>query len=493
MWWWKDRTRQERREQRWPLSMTLLSLSENDDFSLANACEGVFICGTTGSGKTTGSGELFATSYLNAGMGGLVLTAKADERRLWERYCRDTGRLGDLIVFSPSEKWRFNFLDHEARRAGPGGGLTENLVNLFTEVLQVAERQTGSGGREDEGYWRRAMRQMVRNCTDVLMLGPGKVSIPDLYRMVVSLPTSPSMVSDKDWQARSFAYQCLMAADRRPKSEAQRIDYGLCLDYCIQEFPALSDKTRSIIVSTFTSMVDVFQRSVLRELFCTTTNISPEAVEDGAIIVIDLPVKEFAEVGQLSQALMKYVFMRSIERRRPEANPRPVFLWVDESQLFTLQYDYLFQTTARSSRVATVYLTQNLSNYYATLGAGEEGRAVADSLLGNVVTKIFHANGDAVTNEWAANMIGRSRQFFVNASSTRQTDLASALFGVGGGQSTGGVSEVMEYEVSPQRFTTLRKGGRANSGLVDGIVFQGGRRFKATGRTWLPVTFEQRL
>jgi hypothetical protein len=427
-------------------------------------------------------------------MGGLVLTAKPDERETWERYCRETNRLGDLVVFSATGQWRFNVLNDELHRAGRGAGLTENLVNLFSEIVQVAERQVGSGGREDEGYWRRASRQLVRNCIDLLMLGPGFISFPDLYRVVVSLPDTSERAADESWKQRSFAYTCLKQADVKTNDPRRRSDLRLCADYVLEEYPALSEKTRSIIVSTFTSTIDTFQRGVLRELFSTGTNITPEAVTDGAIIVVDLPVKEYGEVGQLSQVLLKYVFMRSIERRSQGGEMRPVFLWADEAQNFTSPYDFQFQTTARSARVCTVYLTQNLSNLYATLGAGEAGKASADSLLANLNTKIIHANGDPVSNSWTAELIGRSRQFFVSANRSQSGDPLAALLGCGpAGGSSGGVNEQMEYEVPPRRFTTLRKGGVANHGLVDAIVFQGGRRFTANGKTWLPVTFQQRL
>lgn len=495
--WWSRKNRSERnaRRQRWPLSLPLLSLSSDDDFTLADATEGVFISGTTGSGKTTGSGRYLACTYLRTGMGGLVLTAKSSECDLWKGYCRETGRLADFVVFAPTSSPRFNALNDELHRAGRESGLTENLVNLFSEIVQVAERQTGSGGREDEGYWRRAMRQLVRNCIDLLMLGPGHISFTDLYRVVISLPKSLEQAADEGWKENSFAYACLKQADVKTKDRERRHDLRLCADYVLEEFAALSEKTRSIVVSTFTSTVDTFQRGTLRELFSTTTNITPDAVADGKIIVMDLPVKEFREVGQLSQVLMKYVFMQAIERRPQDRDMRPVFLWCDEAQNFTSPYDFQFQTTARSARVCTVYLTQNISNLYATLGADEAGKASVDSLLANLNTKIIHANGDPVTNTWSADLIGRSRQFFVNANRSQSGNSAmAALFGCGGDSQTGGgVSEQMEHEVPPRRFTTLRKGGVANGGLVDAIVFQGGRRFKANGKTWLPVTFQQRL
>lgn len=81
-----------RRKPCWQLSMPLLNLSSEDKFTLADACEGVQIFGATGSGKTSGSGRQLALAYLRAGMGGLALTAKPDERAVWERYCRETGR-----------------------------------------------------------------------------------------------------------------------------------------------------------------------------------------------------------------------------------------------------------------------------------------------------------------------------------------------------------------------------------------------------------------
>jgi hypothetical protein len=43
-------------------------------------------------------------------------------------------------------------------------------------------------------------------------------------------------------------------------------------------------------------------------------------------------------------------------------------------------------------------------------------------------------------------------------------------------QSAGG-SQVIEYLVQPQEFTMLRTGGKECDMQVDGIIFQGGRRW----------------
>ncbi|MEW4569542.1 type IV secretory system conjugative DNA transfer family protein [Tautonia sp. JC769] len=479
----------------WALSEPLMALSEQDPWTIADACEGTLVLGATGSGKSSGSGRTLALAFLRAGFGGMVLTAKPDERAVWEEYAREAGREGDLLVFGPDRPLRFNFIDHELNRPGVGAGLTENIVNLLSTVLEVAERGqgSGSGGREDEGYWRRAMRQLMRNLVDLLVMARGSLSIPDLYRLVVSAPTSLEETRSPEWRRGSFCWACLKEADERDKTPRQAADYGIVADYFMLEFPALSEKTRSVVVSTFTSMVDVLNRGILRDLFCGETNVTPQVVESGKVLVIDLPVKEFAEIGVFAQVLWKYAFQRSIERRDAAANPRPAFFWADEAQNFVTSYDMQFQTTARSSRVATVLLSQNLSNFYAALGGGERGRAEADSLTANLNTKIFHANGDPVTNEWAATLIGRTRQFLINGGSSYQS---AALLDLGGVRSppsiSAGVSEAYEYEVQPNAFTALRRGGHASGGLVDGIVFQGGRRFRDNGRSWLRRTFRQR-
>jgi hypothetical protein len=153
-----------------------------------------------------------------------------------------------------------------------------------------------------------------------------------------------------------------------------------------------------------------------------------------------------------------------------------------------------FQTTARASRVANVILTQSISNFYAVAdGEGQKGKAEVDSLVGNLNLKIFHGNGDSATNLWCSELIGKSRQFFYNASSGRQSeDVYSSLFGGGGGQSSGGVSEQLDYDVPPSTFLQMRNGGPANDFTVDGLLFSPVMRFGREGKNYLPVSFRQR-
>lgn len=478
----------------WELSMPLLRLLKKDFLRLSDAVCGTFITGETGGGKSSGSGFAMAMAFLKAGFGGIVLCVKNEEKSTWVRYAKLAGREKDLVIFDASCRHRYSFLDEEANRKGAGASLVEVIVQLLCTILEVAERNGGQGGREDEGYWRRAVRQLIRNLVTLLLVAKGRVTVPDLYRLVVSCPTSRDQLASEDWKKQSFCFQCLAEADQRPKTPRQRRDFELIADYFMVELCQLSDRTRSVIVSTFTSMVDVLNRDLLHDLFSTDTTVRPEDTLDGKIIVVDLPVKEFAEVGQFAGVLWKFVWQRVVERRDLSANDRPVFLFVDEFQHFLTSHDALFQTTARSSRVCTCYLTQNISNLLACLG-GDSAKAQVDSLLGNLATKIWHLNSDPVNNEWAATVVGRTRQLYMSMNATQQPSTSfSRLFSVyEDSQVSSGCSEQLDFEIQPRRFTQLRSGGPQNGFEVDALLYQGGRVFDATGKTWIPVTFDQRI
>ena len=86
-------------DKRFRLDTPLVPLSKQDRWTIADACEGTQIFGAAGSGKTSGSGQAIAKAMLRNGFGGLVLTAKPDERMLWERYAAETGRTESVLVF----------------------------------------------------------------------------------------------------------------------------------------------------------------------------------------------------------------------------------------------------------------------------------------------------------------------------------------------------------------------------------------------------------
>ena len=191
--------------------------------------------------------------------------------------------------------------------------------------------------------------------------------------------------------------------------------------------------------------------------------------------------------------------------------------WSDEAQMFMNPLDARFAETCRSSFGCSVNLVQSISALYTTMEPAQ-AKAQTDALLANLSTKIFHRNGDHVTNTWAADSIAktlvrRRGGSWSRSSSTSYGENEGSSFSLTTSpsqqSSTGGWSwgrnysrqeqvsvsgswqEQMDYEIPPQLFTTLRGGGPDNYRKVEAIVFKAGRRWKRTGRTWLDVTFRQ--
>ena len=253
----------------------------------------------------------------------------------------------------------------------------------------------------------------------------------------------------------------------------------------------------------------------MRELFCTGTTFVPEMTHEGAIIVLDLPAMVYQEAGILAQLIIKDIWQKAAQCRRVTRRTRPIFCCADEMHFFITANDARFTSTARGQRVASLYLTQNLPGLYDRVGGARPENTV-DALIGNLQTKIFHANSCVRTNQWAADMIGKGLTLRwsgganngwsygenVGSSTSYSSDDKGhgtkggnvnwgRNFGTSGGNSLS-FSEQIDYQMQPAEFTRLAKGGKVNRRRVEAVVFQGGRVFRHSRRTFLPVVFKQR-
>ncbi|HEY1848840.1 MAG TPA: TraM recognition domain-containing protein [Opitutaceae bacterium] len=462
-----------------------------DPWRIKDAFEGTIVFGATGSGKTSGSGRALATAFLSAGFGGLVLCAKPDEPELWRTYAAETGREADLVLFGRDDAWSFNFMKHEQTRPGAGAGLTENLVNLFTEVATIGESE--GAGRGGDPFWERAMRSLVRNCVDVLLMAGEPATLHAMFAVIRSAPPDAACAASGEWRETSECWRLVQAARARGLGTSWEADCHEAAAYWLEHFPALGERTRGSIVAMFSTLAESLMRGRMRELFCEGCTLRPEDVLAGRIVVVDLPVKEWSVVGRTAAVLWKYGLQKAVERRTDNASGlgRPVFLWADECQHFASRYDALFQATARSSRAATVYLTQNYPTLVAALGGDAAGRSAADALLGNLGTKIFHANSDRETNQLAADLVGRRLQRLRTFG--RGANLGLGSQASAGASSNAGVGEHMDFEIQPAELARLKKGGPEHGYATEALVFQNGRLWTATSRTWQKALFRQGL
>jgi NAD(P)-dependent dehydrogenase (short-subunit alcohol dehydrogenase family) len=473
-------------------------------WTIRQAVEGVSIMGSVGSGKSSGSGRFIALKFLQAGFGGIVLCAKSDEADSWRRYCEQIGRIDDLIVVEPDGKYHFNFLDYEAQRKASILGATQNIAQVLKTVIRSG--QDKATGKSDDVFWESALDMLIHNVVELCLIAYDTVSVERLSEIAASAPKKEGdAAKDKD----SAFHLAIQTAKERinkelkvlsstiPTRDLERMskkEYETFIlkhiplaqrlkrvdDFFIGHYRTLSDKTRSIIDFYLSGFLFLLSNEPVRSLFCNeASNFTPEDSLDGKIILLNVPVKTFHKAGRDCQILFKYIWQRAMESRNIAENNRPVFLWADEAQHFLHEYDSEFQATARSSRIATVYISQNLPNYYANMG-GEKSEHRVKSFLGTLGTKAFHSNADIETNRYASELIGEAYIEDVSVSQNigENTNLGSAK------------SYKLERMVRPEDFVRLRNGSADNDHLVEALVHLQSRTF-SSGWNHERITFRQ--
>lgn len=498
----------------WDMNMPLLNLSENDTWTLRDATSGVQIFGATGSGKSSTSGKAIAKAYLSAGFGGLVLCAKVDEAQRWLQYAKECGREKSIIHVHENGDFRFDFLNYEMTREG--GGDPENILDLFVKVVELTQGSSMSEG--ENAYFYESCKALLRSAIYICSEGYGKISLVDIYNIVSSAPTSMDEVNSDKWKAESECYKALEACNIKEKDRQKSLgekyqanpELDICARYFLSSYPRFGDRLRSSISSIFTAGADPWLRGKLRKLFCrkideinvktgkTGFYLDPDFSKEGAIYLFDYPIKS-GLTGRLSQSLYKLVWQQHFERRDLTSDGgRPCFLFVDEAQLFLTDQDQTVIQTARSNRILTVLLSQNLSNYYDTLGgaSSERGVHLTNSLLGNLATTIFHANGEE-TNSYGSKLFGQEWRYSASTSSSSSSGFSNNHGDQGGSSSSDNtsdgitVNEAQRNVIEARDFTLLRTGGEANNYKVDALIHQTGRIWNATGSNYLKVQFDQ--
>src|SRR5580698_6359830 len=176
------------------LDRPILSLSDKDELRLRDLVEGTLITGAPGSGKSSTSGKQLAFGLLRTpGMGGLVLTAKAEETQNWIAYAKACGREKDLLVFNAESGHCFDPLHYEWTRPGRGAGDLESIIDFFSTLVSIGKKEVGRGNEP-----------LMRNVIKLLDLAGEPISIASIDRVIKSLPTRPEEYEEEGWQKDSY-------------------------------------------------------------------------------------------------------------------------------------------------------------------------------------------------------------------------------------------------------------------------------------------------
>lgn len=465
--------------------------NDADVWRIRDACEGVLIFGAVGSGKTSGSGSAIARAYLQAGFGGLVLTAKPDEARRWVRMCQESGRAVDCVHVTPGSGHRLNILQYETQRPGDRMAVTDDLITLFRCILDVITRDKGGKGTNDD-FWTRATNQLMRKLFDLFLLAGEPLAMDRFVRFMNLAPQD----NNTDWtKIKLFADLIQRASANAAKgSEADRRIFQEVFEYWTQDLPRVTEATRSGIVTGFSAMADSLSGRGIYEMMATGTNITPEMILSGLVVILDVPLKGNVQGGLMVQAIWKLLFQQAAERRADKGLPsaRPAFLWEDEGHMFFSKNDVDFQPTARDIRAPHVIMSQNMHNF---LQQGHDTHAM-NAVFSAMNTCIFHCNGDLETNRWSSQRIGEVKKLKLTTDGLfrhlKDKDIKffedrrpEEMENVG----TMKVIEETKAALRPEDFMKLKRGGE---GTCEAVVLWLAHQFAVNqSRNFCVVTFEQ--
>lgn len=469
------------------LDHPIISLSDTDIVTLRDLCEGTVITGAPGSGKTTTAGKQLAYGLLKTpGMGGLVLTAKAEETQNWIAYAKARSREKDLIVFKAESDHCFDPLHYEWTRPGRGAGDLESIIDFFSTLVSIGKKE----GHGHDPFWERGNEQLMRNVIKLLDLAGERISIASIDRVIKSLPTRPSEHEEEVWQKDSYcAHLITSIRDRKDTlTPDQWSDLDFATQFIFNKWPAFDERPRSSLEMTWSGMGDKFLFNPFNRLFCSgKCTFTPEdTTHRGKIVICDFPLLEYGhETGRLINIIVKLIFQRAWLRRKLSESPNPVFLWQDEMQYFVTRRDNFFQQTCRGSRVAVVCLTQNILNLSEELGEQQTG-SKTKSFLGNLGLKVFLQQNEVETCNYAADQIGKEYRY-----------LESYHAGANLNHASFGASQQLLHIVEPIEFTRLVRPNSHNP-HAQAIVYKSGETFKASktaenpnGCNYLPVFFSR--
>jgi type IV secretory pathway TraG/TraD family ATPase VirD4 len=444
---------------KWQLSDKLFKFSLfSKAFSLDQAFRGIKIYGANGSGKTSGFARVIATSYLDHGFGGLVMCAKGDNDELnnWESMTRVMERSRSLIHFGPKNKEKikdkqycFNILEFIRTLTD---NKNESQANLVAVLKMISNNLQSGKLSQSDSFWDGVTDQYLTHLlTLTFSFFPMEaITFEKLNEVFKSIQTNPKEIN--------FMIKTELT------TEVQN-----AVEFFVTDFLAINEKTRSIIVAAVSSLLFKFNSGLLRDLFGGEGNIDPRWTFGGAVIVINVPTHEYQEIGKTANLIWKYAFQKACTTRKSiRGFQRPVFLWADEAQEFIHPDDAKFQAVARSSRCATVYITQNIAGLRLTLGSGAMAQDAIESIESNLLTTIFHQNVHAETNKFASNSIGTKKVKVTSRTSK----------GIWSKEVSESTVEKIEPIFSPETFTDLKAGGHTDKNIVEAIVYvPGSKRF----------------
>jgi hypothetical protein len=464
------------------LDAPLIKWTPNDYFTKRDLLRSVCIQGASGSGKTNFVGYQIAKALVNdRDIGGLILASKpVEDLQFWREVFKAAGRKSDLLIFGPESGLRFNVLDHELR-SGADAREIANLLMVLGETLYRGE----GGGHQNDQFFQAQSERMLQMAIEPVRLATGKLSPVDLQRFITGAAMNPEQIALRGWQV-GFHNQILKAAYNARKTRIEVADFEQVMAYWLGEVPSLNDRTRSSITTQVQGILHVLCSGIVRELTATATNVSPDVMDRGAWVLMDMPISRHGASGAMVNGIWHLATQRHILRRYAADKRKVTVIWIDEFQNQLNSFDPQFLAECRSHGGCMVVLTQSLHSYYAALKGGQAAEHAANALLTNFGHRIFCSLGDATSAQWASGLLGQRLETMIGGNLSPEESLYDTF--MGRTKFSGTFNQSYQPVLQPNVFMHgLRTG---SGGVADAIVIRP-ERF-SNGQNFLQVVFGRR-
>jgi len=462
-----------------PLDKLLMKWSSNDYFTKRELLRSMCVQGASGSGKTNFVGYQIAKALApDEDVSLLILASKpVEDLQFWNGMAKEAQQQRDLLVFGPEHGLRFNVLDYELKC----GADSRELASFLMTAGETLHRGEG-GARPSDRFFEQQSARMLEMTIEAVRLATGRLSPMDLQQFITHAAQTPEQLASPAWQA-GFHNRILEGAYNAKKSRIEAADFEQVMAYWLGEIVSLNDRTRSSITTQVQGILHVLSSGIVRELMATETNISPEVLDRGAWLLIDMAISRYGASGAMVNGLWHLAVQRHILRNFAADRRKVIVIWIDEFQNHLNSFDAQFLAECRSHGGCMVVLTQSLHSYYAALKGSQAAEHEANALLSNFAHRIFCSLGDAASATWASGLLGARLETMIGGSMAPDESMFDAL--MGRSKFTGSFSQQYTPILQPNVFMhNLRTG---SEGVADAIVIRP-ERF-SNGENFLQVAF----
>lgn len=415
---------------------TALAPKQKITLGLTDAAQNLLILGGIGSGKTTRAMHPFLMQLLDQGCGGLIFDIKGDFQTAVRTFASETNR--PLTCIGPGFE-KMNLL----------AGLTPEVASSF---LKSAFLLSGKG--HGDAFWLDTATELCRNTLGLLSFLPASYSLQGLFGYLFSV---------EDRLAVDNALDALLPTLDEKTTRLLKSYW----QYHERIFDRFDEKVKAGVNATIAQVLSPFNHPDLVEAFCSVgdEHVPMEAVLDGAVYLVSLPLSVWGLGGKVVYSLIKLRFYNVMQQRaaRQEWNQeRPVFFMCDEFQeIVSANKDGLsdlnFWDKSRSNKTIGIISAQAISSFYAAIG----DRDIAHALLQNFRQKLCFRTEDTTTLNYfhhLADKVEVERKSHSKTSGTQKNSSSGSFLGSTSSSTsaTENTTLVEKSVLSPQLFRKLQ-------------------------------------